>query len=204
MNVQLEDNCTPECSKHGIKAHQTKLKLIDAALSLFAAQGYEKTTIKEIAKEAGVSLGLLYNYFPSKQELLKQIIVNETFVSRVPQYLKENEDKSVKINILAIANEFYRFIIANEKIMRLLTFESFINPEVAALFECYIHEEKSVLINYLKAKIEAGELRQHDVEETIYILFHTIKSMIEHKLSIEDPYRSIESLVDILMNGIAK
>ena len=38
--------------------------------SLIAARGYEATTLRDIAKEAGVSVGLLYRYFPSKQAVV--------------------------------------------------------------------------------------------------------------------------------------
>lgn len=51
-------------------------KIMDAAFSLIARQGYESTSIAQIAKEAGVSKGLLYNYFTSKEDLLKQLIGN--------------------------------------------------------------------------------------------------------------------------------
>jgi AcrR family transcriptional regulator len=46
-----------------------------AALELFARQGYHSTSISQIAKEAGVSKGLLYNYFASKEVLLEDIIL---------------------------------------------------------------------------------------------------------------------------------
>lgn len=51
-------------------------KIMDAAFQLIAKQGYESTSIAQIAKEAGVSKGLLYNYFTSKEDLLKQLIDN--------------------------------------------------------------------------------------------------------------------------------
>src|SRR5262245_66163584 len=41
--------------------------LYATAMQLIAARGYEATTLRDIAKEAGVSVGLLYPYFPSKQ-----------------------------------------------------------------------------------------------------------------------------------------
>ncbi len=45
-----------------------------AALQLFGTNGYEATTINQIAREAGYSKGLLYNYFDSKEDLLKELI----------------------------------------------------------------------------------------------------------------------------------
>lgn len=50
-------------------------KIIHAALELFSDQGFEKTSIREIAKAADISLGLLYNYFESKEALLKAIVL---------------------------------------------------------------------------------------------------------------------------------
>lgn len=55
---------------------QSIAKILDAAFRLMSQQGYESTSISQIAKEAGVSKGLMYNYFHSKEELLKQLIDN--------------------------------------------------------------------------------------------------------------------------------
>ncbi len=51
-----------------------KQKILDAALKLFIERGYHKTTVAEIAREAGVSKGLTYNYYESKEELLYAIV----------------------------------------------------------------------------------------------------------------------------------
>ncbi|MDR2823773.1 MAG: TetR/AcrR family transcriptional regulator [Prevotellaceae bacterium] len=45
----------------------------ESALKLFAEKGYDATSISEIAKKAEISKGLLYNYFASKDDLLKTI-----------------------------------------------------------------------------------------------------------------------------------
>jgi AcrR family transcriptional regulator len=45
-------------------------RLYTTALRLIAARGYEATTLRDIAKEASVSVGLLYRYFPSKQAVV--------------------------------------------------------------------------------------------------------------------------------------
>ncbi len=53
---------------------QSEEKIINAALELFANQGFKTTSISQIAKAAGISKGLIYNYFESKQDLLRRII----------------------------------------------------------------------------------------------------------------------------------
>lgn len=49
-------------------------KIMDAAFLLIAKQGYDSTSISQIAAEAGVSKGLMYNYFDSKEDLLEQLV----------------------------------------------------------------------------------------------------------------------------------
>lgn len=49
-------------------------QILEAALELFAHQGFHNTTISQIAKRAGVSKGLIYNYFSSKEDLVGGII----------------------------------------------------------------------------------------------------------------------------------
>jgi AcrR family transcriptional regulator len=45
-------------------------RLYATAIQLIARRGYDATTLRDIAKEAGVSVGLLYRYFPSKQAIV--------------------------------------------------------------------------------------------------------------------------------------
>jgi pyoverdine/dityrosine biosynthesis protein Dit1/AcrR family transcriptional regulator len=59
---------------HVMDAHQeqgrsrrSRLRVLEAALSLFAQKGYEGTTIQHIAREADVSIGLVCRYFPTKE-----------------------------------------------------------------------------------------------------------------------------------------
>ena len=53
-------------------------KIYDASLELFAKQGFQSTSISQIAKKAGISKGLIYNYFDSKVDLLKGLMANFT------------------------------------------------------------------------------------------------------------------------------
>lgn len=61
-----------------MRPQRGKQKIFDAAMKLFESQGYFKTTVEEITTEAGVSKGLVYNYFSSKAELLAGLIEDAT------------------------------------------------------------------------------------------------------------------------------
>jgi AcrR family transcriptional regulator len=49
---------------------QSRERLLDAALRLFSRQGYDRTSVRAIAVEAGVATGLLYHYFDGKESVL--------------------------------------------------------------------------------------------------------------------------------------
>lgn len=53
---------------------QKKHLILDTALELFAENGFHATSMSQVAKKAGVSKGLAYNYFESKQDILDEII----------------------------------------------------------------------------------------------------------------------------------
>jgi len=55
----------------GTKGERTRERILDVALDLFRRQGYEATTMRMIATEAGVALGNSYYYFPSKDHLVQ-------------------------------------------------------------------------------------------------------------------------------------
>lgn len=52
---------------------ETRARIIKAALALFSAHGYERTSVKAIAEAAGIAQGLMYSHFAGKDELLKAI-----------------------------------------------------------------------------------------------------------------------------------
>lgn len=66
---------SPRTSKQFEEIREEKKVLImETALELFANKGFYSTSIQDIAKKAGISKGLLYNYFESKEDLMRSII----------------------------------------------------------------------------------------------------------------------------------
>jgi AcrR family transcriptional regulator len=62
----------PDAQAKTRRAEQTRTAIIDAALRMFRAKGYEATTMRAVAHEAGVATGNAYYYFGSKEELIQE------------------------------------------------------------------------------------------------------------------------------------
>lgn len=98
---------------------ERKTHIMDVALEHFAKEGYHKTTISHIARHAGISKGLMYNYFISKESLLFEIImrsVNEMYADfdrNKDGYLTEEEFEFFIRRLFSLMKEkktFWRLI----------------------------------------------------------------------------------------------
>ncbi|MEZ4721055.1 MAG: helix-turn-helix domain-containing protein [Flavobacteriales bacterium] len=55
---------------------ERRAEILDAALHVFADEGYHNSSVSQIAKKAGISKGLMYNYFESKESVLKALLLD--------------------------------------------------------------------------------------------------------------------------------
>lgn len=90
------------------KAILTRQRILDTALGLFAVRGYEKTTMREIAHEAGCSPGLTYRYFASKEELVLELY--RRLVSQL-------EEQASLLDQGSIADRFQQIILTQFEFM---------------------------------------------------------------------------------------
>jgi AcrR family transcriptional regulator len=76
MSVQSKINKMPRTKEQFEEIRQKSSENIEKiALELFAIKGYHATSISQIAEKAGISKGLLYNYYKSKEHLLDSVIM---------------------------------------------------------------------------------------------------------------------------------
>jgi AcrR family transcriptional regulator len=81
----------PKTKEQFTEIRSEKRKLIrETALKLFALDGYYQTSISNIAKTAGISKGLVYNYYTSKEELLRDIL--NSAIDEIMQHFDTDND----------------------------------------------------------------------------------------------------------------
>ena len=75
-----------------------KAEILEAAFELFATEGYHGASVSKIAKQAGISKGLMYNYFNSKEDVLRAImrdIMNQVTNRFDVESIEKLEEKDV-------------------------------------------------------------------------------------------------------------
>lgn len=112
--------------------NQSKRKILEAALEIFARDGYHSSTISSIAKTAGISQGLLYNYFKGKEELLNELMVG-MMDALMCEFLPINPKEKVrKKDIINLINVGVDLVLKDPKFWKLY-FSVFVQPDVLAI-----------------------------------------------------------------------
>lgn len=91
--------------------NEKKRIIMDAALELFANEGFHATSISKIAEKANISKGLMYNYFSSKEELLKTI--TESFSQEVVDMMNPDHDNNITVEEATHFIDLYFDMITN-------------------------------------------------------------------------------------------
>jgi AcrR family transcriptional regulator len=89
---------TPRAGLRERKKQKTRDTIIDVALELFAKQGYEHTTIAEIADAAEVSRRTIFTYFPSKEDILFYDLTEVE--EHLEQALRERPEGTTALDVL--------------------------------------------------------------------------------------------------------
>jgi AcrR family transcriptional regulator len=135
-------------------------QIVKAATKLFSEQGYYLTTIQDIAREAGISVGLIYQYFKDKDDVLFLTLklVLETYEKVIPEALEGAEHP---LERLCLAIGAYCRVVDRLRDATVLTYRS--TKSLRADRRTFIKEGETrtnrLLEGCLRACIAAGHVR---------------------------------------------
>ena len=146
-------------------AADRKEQILDVATPLFARQGYQGTTTKQIAERARINEALIFRHFPSKDHLYWAVIQRKISTARAREQLRE------KLNINAddvdlfteIAAEILERRAKDQSLSRLLLFSALENHKLSSrFFRTYVAEYYEVLAGFIRERMDRGEFRKVD------------------------------------------
>jgi AcrR family transcriptional regulator len=124
----------PNQTRRDQQKAETRALILAAAKTLFVDKNYEKTTIRAIAKQAGVAVGTVFVHFPDKSALLAAALYED-----IEQVLAEAfttiPQTTLKAQLLHLAHLLYSYYAQNPSLSRTLVKESmFMSGEWGAAF----------------------------------------------------------------------
>ena len=196
MNVQPTSESLGNLRQQ--KAEARREHLVDTALELFAEQGYDATSIKQIAQRAGVSMGLLYHYFPGKSAIISAVMKRHGFLPELRALLLVSENEPAAQVLEEVASGFSAMIERKQPIFRFIVRESQTHAEVAEGLSAIVGEGVSLLAGYLDSRMQCGELRPHDTALTARALLSAV--LTTHLVRLPEP--NWHGLVAGLLHGV--
>jgi len=164
---------------------QSEQKILDAALELFANNGFKATSISQIAKAAGVSKGLMYNYFDSKTELLRKIVRNaiNDGIALMDHAINDFENPEEELEHLIMdAVDYFKEHKEFQRLMTMLSFQEEVMASIADLLE------KSTQFSIASCSAVFEKLGAKDPVKSALLLGATLEGMILLAQHLKEAY----------------
>ena len=145
-----------------IPARDRRLQIMEVAKELFARQGFEGTTTRQIAEHARVNEAIIFRHFPTKEDLYWAIIDRECEVARWQQTLRNqlSSGASDREIFAEIAKEILIRRAKDSSLSRLLLFSALENQRRSQrFFQTYVVEYYELIAEFIRRRIEKGAFR---------------------------------------------
>lgn len=162
-----------------MKQEDTKNKILEKALELFAANGYDSVSVGEIAKAVGIKAPSLYSHYPSKQAIF-DAIVKETsvqfnkYTDKIAIHVQSSErdfalfSKITEETLVEKVHQIFNFSLHDESIAlfrKMMTIEQFRTAELSALYsERFVGRLIAYHAGIFRNLIASGELKDEKPE----------------------------------------
>ena len=138
---------------------ERKQQLLESALELFCEKGVDGTTMHQLAEHAGVSYGLFYHYFSSKDEVLNTAVRQTTVLPLIEEFLSAHDEPARSL-LMGLPAFYLEVMETRREIVWLLFTESRKRPGLAEKLSELAVDFRKTLSDYLKARASQGEVRE--------------------------------------------
>ncbi len=187
---------------------ERKQEILDGAIRVFARKGYERTSISDIAKEIGVSQGLCYRYFPSKEDIYDaaideyaEYIMNQNLANHIMR--KANmKGKTLKEQIQMMSAKMGDYVAVEKGQSELYElFHKQGNRKLHdQLFLRVAGKYLPLVTKMLDEACQRGEIKISNPETTAYFLIYgQMGILMDNDIPVEDKMPRIQAcLIELL------
>jgi len=148
-----------------VPARDRRLQIMEAARELFARQGFEGTTTRQIAQEARVNEAIIFRHFPSKESLYWAIIDRQSELAGWQPALERqlSSGASDREILASVAEDILVRRATDSSLSRLLLFSALENQQRSQrFFQTHVVMYYETIAKYIRKRIEDGAFRTVD------------------------------------------
>lgn len=182
---------------------EKKEKIIEAGFELICEKGYHNTNTAEIAKAAGVSTGIVYQYFEDKHDILIAGIQNNANKIFYPMFTaleKEFKPTELKKVLKKTINDFIKDHKLSQDAHKELMSMIHSDEQVAKIYyEIEVEKTKKITDSLIKNKIPSENLH-----EKVHILIHLIDDLCHEIVYHKHSTMNYDTMIEITIETILK
>lgn len=197
----------------------TEQRILDAALRVFASEGYTGATTRKIAEEADVAEVTLFRKFKSKENLLKEVLTNNRTVfsslDDLFHLFQKEKDLDLETELRILGKNIAKSMRDKKKdrkrrmFMFMLFEEGKRRPEVAKALSAFLQMNIKPLSEYFELQIKNGKMRNVNSRSSAvtfvsYFVYTTLLREVFGDNFLGDNDEEIERFIDIFTKGILK
>lgn len=184
--------------------------ILQASLHLFAERGFHGTSMRDIARAADITEGLIYHYFASKRDLFRAIIEERSFLPLLRTLPELADQLDLRALLIVLARGFFDVLRQNTKLIRLLLQEVQVFPEEKeAFFADAVGQSIAELASILGARMSKRASAQVDPQVASRLFFNALLAFFveqeilggKHMLPASE-HDYIEHLVDMFVKRL--
>ncbi|KST67729.1 MULTISPECIES: TetR/AcrR family transcriptional regulator [Mastigocoleus] len=188
---------------------QTRNRILEAARRLFAKQGFDGTTTRDLAQAAGVAEGTLFRHFVNKKAILVEV-ATQGWVEILTDLLTElSEMGSYKAVAQVMRNRMWN-LQKNSDLMRVCFMEAQFHPDLRDRVQSEVIDKMTdVAEAFFQTAMEKGIYRQMDPKLVARVFLgmfavagFSYNTLIEPEASPQQMQDMAEGLADIFLNGV--
>ncbi len=203
----LKKTITPRKEPTQDRAKEKVELILEATTQLLEKDGFEKTSTNMIAEKAGISIGSLYQYFPTKDAIFSTMmkIYMDNHFEMIEKAVKESESKSLE--------EILHFLVSSiidRKRKEVRFNKMFAQKMIGYNFVNLLHEQDERFIELFKEHLKPfdKEIRKDNLELSLYLMIQTMKMipvaiMFQSRFKLDDP-NLIEELTHLFYQHLKK
>lgn len=154
---------------------QTRKQILDASLRLFSERGFARTTVRGIARAAGITDAAIYYHFQSKRDLLEALVEERGIVSSLQELERTTADIPLQRNLLWMTRRAINIMDENRNFLRLIIMEGLGGDETALeQYHRLVDLWESALTAMLQRYAEKGDLPRHTPAATARQIIYLI------------------------------
>ncbi|MDA8168984.1 MAG: TetR/AcrR family transcriptional regulator [Nitrospiraceae bacterium] len=180
----------------------SRKNILEAAAAVFAEYGYSKTTIREVARRAGISVGGIYLYYRNKEKLYLDLVRGqmETFAVHTSSLTGKPPLEALK----ALIKSYLDFAV-NETGLISVNLKEHDRESQKPLKKAFARDQKKLIAGILEKGVREGAFREMDCNETAALIFFSLRGMILSQVSGDlSELKRQNSLYELLLRGIKK